>query len=93
MCRGKEITEMDGFCDMDSEYLAQLAKDREEAEKAGVFEDERIYDCMETPAEQLHLTVEQEMALYSAASSLFNLAKETDSSVSELLKASGFTAN
>ena len=84
---------MDGFCDMDSEYLAQLAKDREEAEKAGVFEDERIYDCMENPAEQLHLTVEQEMALYSAASSLFNLAKETDSSVSELLKASGFTAN
>ena len=31
-------------------------------------------DCMENPAEQLHLTVEQEMALYSAASSLFNLA-------------------
>ena len=75
------------------EELAQLAKDREEAEKAGLFEDERIYDCMENPSEKLHLTQEQEMALHFAASSLSELAKETNSTMSNLLKASGFNLN
>ena len=82
---------MNDMYEMTDEELAQLAQDREDAEKAGLFDDDRIYDCVDGYTKKF--TVQQEMALYSAASSLFNLAKETDSSVSELLKASGFTAN
>lgn len=77
--------------EMTDEELAQLAQDREDAEKAGVFDDDHIYDCIESPDSQLHLTVEQEMVLYSAASSLSDLARETNSTVSELLKTSGYS--
>ena len=69
------------------EELRQLAEAREEAEKAGVFDDDRIYDCID--GETTKFTVSQEMALYSAVSSLSNLMKETNSSLSELLKMGG----
>ena len=75
---------------MTDEELAQLAQDREDAEKAGVFDD-HLYDCIESPDSQLHLTVEQEMVLHHAASSLSDLARETNSSVSELLKFNGYS--
>lgn len=69
------------------EELRQLAEAREEAEKAGVFDDDRIYDCID--GETKKFTVEQEMALYSAVSDLSNLMKETNSSLSDLLKMGG----
>ena len=69
------------------EELRQLAEAREEAEKAGVFDDDRIYDCID--GETKKFTVEQEMELYSAVSSLSNLMKETNSSLSDLLKIGG----
>ena len=75
--------------EMTDEELEQLAQDREEAEKAGVFEDDRIYDCVDGYTKKF--TVEQEMALYSAVSDLSYLMKETNSSLSELLKIGGLT--
>lgn len=74
---------------MTDEELEQLARDREEAEKAGVFEDDRIYDCVDGYTKKF--TVEQEMALYSAVSDLSYLMKETNSSLSELLKMGGLS--
>ena len=68
---------------MTDEELAQLAQDREDAERAGVFDGDRIYDCVDGYTKKF--TVEQEMALYSAVSSLSSLMKETNSSLSELL--------
>ena len=77
---------------MTDEELAQLAQDREDAEKAGVFDDDHhLYDCIESPDSQLHLTVEQEMVLHYAASSLSDLARETNSTVSDLLKSNGYS--
>ena len=73
--------------EMTDKELEQLAQDREDAEKAGVFDDDRIYDCVD--GETKKFTVEQEMALYSAVSDLSNLMKETNSSLSELLKIGG----
>ena len=67
------------------EELARLAQDREDAEKAGVFDDDRIYIDGETTK----LTVEQEMTLHYVVSSLSSLMKETNSSLSELLKMGG----
>ena len=79
---------------MSDEELEQLAKDREDAEKAGLFdEDHHLYDCIESPDSQLHLTVEQEMVLHHAASSVSDLSKETHSSLSTLLDASGYSWN
>lgn len=75
--------------EMTDEELEQLARDREEAEKAGVFEDDRIYDCVDGYTKKF--TVEQEMALYSAVSDLSYLMKETNSSLSELLKMGGLS--
>ena len=75
--------------EMTDEELEQLAQDREEAEKAGVFEDDRIYDCVDGYTKKF--TVEQEMALYSAVSDLSYLMKETNSSLSELLKMGGLS--
>ena len=79
------------FGNMTDEELAQLAQDREDAEKAGVFDDIRTYDCPEDPANQLHLTMEQEMTLYSASRDLFELAQETNSTISILLRESGYS--
>ena len=69
------------------EELARLAQDREDAEKAGVFDDDRIYDYID--GETTKLTVEQEMTLHYAVSSLSSLMMETNSSLSELLKMGG----
>ena len=69
------------------EELARLAQDSEDAEKAGVFDDDRIYDYID--GETTKLTVEQEMTLHYAVSSLSSLMKETNSSLSELLKMGG----
>ena len=74
---------------MPDEYMKKLAEERADAEDAGVFDDD-IFDCIESPGSQLHLTAEQEMALYQAASSLSELAKETNSTVSELLRLSAY---
>jgi len=71
--------------ELTNEELAQLAQDREDAERAGVFDD--VYDCVDGYTKKF--TVEQEMALYSAVSDLSNLMKETNSSLSELLEAGG----
>jgi hypothetical protein len=59
------------------EELAEEARIREEAEKAGVFDDDS------------RLSVAQEQELWIACSTLSNLAKETNSTVSELLKVGG----
>ena len=75
------------FDNMTIEELEQFAKDREDAEKAGLFDDDHVYDCVDGYAKKF--TVEQEMALYSAVSDLSNLMKETNSSLSELLKVGG----
>ena len=63
------------------EELRQLAEAREEAEKAGVFDDDREYEPQ--------LTLAQEMTLHYATSDLSRLMKETNSSLSDLLKMGG----
>ena len=75
---------MDEYTD---EELAEEARIRDEAEKAGVFDDDHTYDCVDGYTKKF--TVEQEMALHSAVSDLSNLMKETNSSLSDLLKAGG----
>lgn len=64
----------------DEAYIAEQIRLREEAEAAGAFN--------ETPLERM--TDEQIMALHFAMSSLSQLVKETDSTLSELVQASGF---
>ena len=71
--------------EMTDKELAELARDRDEAEKAGLF-DTDVYDTIENPSKTLHLTEEQEYDLWMATSALSRLAKETNSSMSELLK-------
>ena len=80
---------MNDMYEMTDEELAQLAQDREDAEKAGLFDDDHFYDCVDGYTKKF--TVQQEMALHSAVSDLSNLMKETNSSLSELLKAGGLT--
>ena len=77
------------FDNMTNDELACLAQERDDAEKAGVFDDDRIYDCVDGHAKKF--TVEQEMTLFSAVSDLSYLMKETNSSLSELLKVGGLT--
>ena len=78
---------MNDMYEMTDEELAQLAQDREAAEKAGLFDDDHFYDCVDGCAKKF--TVQQEMALHFAVSDLSNLMKETNSSLSELLKIGG----
>lgn len=66
----------------DEAYIAEQIRLREEAEAAGVF------DEPSTPLEKM--SDEQIMALHFAMSSLSQLVKETDSTLSELVQASGF---
>lgn len=83
-----QVDDIEGILkDMTEDELAAMARDRDAAEKAGVFDDDRIYDCVD--GETKKFTVEQEMALFSAVSDLSNLMKETNSSLSELLKIGG----
>lgn len=65
--------------------LATYFAERDRAEAEG------LYDTIENPS-GLPMTPEQELALAQAMSTLSDLAKETDSTVSELLKRGGITA-
>ena len=89
MFLSQKTTKKESQMDEKEEYeeLARLAQDREDAERAGVFDDDRIYDYID--GETTKLTVEQEMTLHYAVSSLSSLMKETNSSLSELLKMGG----
>lgn len=85
----KYTEEQNGDMPSDGE-LEQMFTDRELAEKSGLFDDDDYpYDCVDGYAKKF--TVEQEMALFSAISDLSYLMKETNSSLSELLKAGGLT--
>lgn len=64
--------------EMPDEYVKQELEDRELAEQNGVFDD------------NIDLTIGQEMSLYQAASVLSELAKETNSTISDLLKMAGY---
>lgn len=78
---------MDDYCEDD---IGEIMEEREQAERAGVFEgDGDIYDTIEEPDKVLHLTEEQEYELWRAASSLSRLAEETNSSLSDLLRVGG----
>lgn len=65
--------------------LATLIAERDYAEAHG------LYDTIENPTE-LPMTEEQEATLAQACSWLSDLAKETNSSLSEILKRGGITA-
>ena len=65
-----------------NEELANLIAERDYAEAHG------LYDTIENPS-GLPMTPEQEMALAQAMSTLSDLAKETNSTMSELLKRGG----
>ena len=67
------------FTEEDEAYIAEQIRLREEAEAAG------LWDTMEEPARKLKLSNEQEYILWQAMSSLTQLAKETNSSLSELI--------
>ena len=58
------------------ELIKEAIEARDEAEANGLYDE--------------HLTPEQEMTLHQALSSLSELAKETNSSLSELLKMGGY---
>ena len=59
------------------ELIKEEIEARDEAEANGLYDE--------------HLTTEQEMTLHQAISSLSELAKETNSSLSDLLKMGGYT--
>ena len=63
-----------------NEELAKMAAERDYAEANG------LYDAIENPS---GMTLEQEMALAQAISTISDLAKETNSTVSELLRLGG----
>ena len=58
------------------ELIKEAIEARDEAEANGLYDE--------------HLTPEQEMTLHQAISSLSELAKETNSSLSDLLKIGGY---
>ena len=58
------------------ELIKEAIEARDEAEANGLYDE--------------HLTPEQEMTLHQAISSLSELAKETNSSLSDLLKMGGY---
>ena len=62
---------------MPIELIKEEIEARDEAEANGLYDE--------------HLTAEQEMTLHQAISSLSELAKETNSSLSDLLKMGGYT--
>ena len=65
------------------EELAKMFKERDEAYASGIF------DTIEEPDKVLKLTEEQEYDLWMATSALSRLAQQTNSSMSDLLKAGG----
>lgn len=70
--------------DYTNKELETLIAERDYAEAHG------LYDTIEDP-DGLPMTPDQEMALAQAMSTLSDLAKETNSSLSELLKRGGLT--
>ena len=62
---------------MPVELIKEAIESRDEAEANGLYDE--------------HLTPEQEMTLHQAISSLSELSKETNSSLSDLLKMGGYT--
>lgn len=68
------------FTEEDEAYIAEQIHLRDEAEAAGLWD-----DTMEEPARKLKLTNDQEYTLWQAMSSLAQLAKETNSTLSELI--------
>lgn len=70
--------------DYTNKELETLIAERDYAEAHG------LYDTIEDP-NGLPMTPDQEMALAQAMSTLSDLAKETNSSLSELLKRGGLT--
>jgi hypothetical protein len=82
MLRNPRRTTMSEYTDKElSTYFAE--RDRAEAEG--------LYDTIEDPS-VLPMTEEQEYTLHQACSWLSDLAKETNSSMSEILKRGGITA-
>ena len=75
----KENPSMDEYT---NEEIAAMIAERDYAELHG------LYDTIENP-NNLRMTPEQEMAFAQAMSTLSDLAKETNSSLSVLLKTSG----
>ena len=85
-----QVEDVEGILkDLPDDELAEMARDHDEAELAGVFDDDRIYDCVDGCTRKINLSLWQEIALHSAVSDLSNLMKETNSSLSELLKIGG----
>jgi hypothetical protein len=72
--------------DYTDKELEALISERDYAEAHG------LYDTIENPSILLPMTEDQEQALAQAVSTLSDLAKETNSSLSELLKRGGITA-
>lgn len=75
----REKYEMEMQAERDStpiELIKEAIEARDEAEANGLYDE--------------HLTPEQEMTLHQAISSLSELAKETNSSLSDLLKMGGY---
>ena len=68
-----------------NEELGALIAERDYAEAHG------LYDTIENP-QALRMTDEQEFALAQAMSTLYSLASETNSSLSDLLKLGGISA-
>ena len=64
--------------EMTNEELGALIAERDYAEAHG------LYDTIENPQE-LRMTDEQEIALWSAVSTLNDLARETNSTLSDLI--------
>ena len=61
------------------EYVIDCIKSREEAEANGLYD-----------SEPMNMSWSQEMALSQAMSTLSDLARETNSTVSELIRANGY---
>lgn len=68
------------FTEEDEAYIAEQIRLRDEAEAAGLWD-----DMMEESVRKLNLTNDQEYTLWQAMSSLAQLAKETNSTLSELI--------
>lgn len=81
----REKTRRTTMSEYTNEELANLIAERDYAEAHG------LYDTIEDPT-VLPMTEEQEYTLHQACSWLSDLAKETNSSMSEILKRGGITA-
>ena len=69
----------DEYNSIPEEYVIDCIKSREEAEANGLYD-----------SEPMNMSWSQEMALSQAMSTLSDLARETNSTVSELIRANGY---